>query len=68
MDANDLLSYQYSNFLCEGKQSCDCHLHVMGSSAWKDNLNPLDAQFFRGNKNIYLHFVSFLHIDTMLVV
>ena len=27
-------------------------------------LNPLRAKFFRGNINIYLHFVSFLHIDT----
>ena len=26
-------------------------------------LHPLHAKFFRGNINIYLHFVSFLHID-----
>ena len=26
-------------------------------------LNPLHAKFFRGNKNIYLHFMSFFHID-----
>ena len=25
--------------------------------------NPLHANFFRGNKNIYLHFMSFLHVD-----
>ena len=31
-------------------------------------LNPLRAIFFRGNINIYLHFVSFLHIDTTQVV
>ena len=31
-------------------------------------INPLRAKFFRGNINIYLHFVSFLHIDTMQVV
>ena len=31
-------------------------------------VNPLRAKFFRGNINIYLHFVSFLHIDTMQVV
>ena len=31
-------------------------------------LNPLCAKFFRGNINIYLHFVSFLHIDTTQVV
>ena len=30
-------------------------------------LNPLRAKFFRGNINIYLHFVSFLHIDTTQV-
>ena len=26
-------------------------------------LNPLRAKFFWGNINIYLHFMSFLHID-----
>ena len=31
-------------------------------------VNPLYATFFRGNINIYLYFVSFLHIDTMQVV
>ena len=31
-------------------------------------INPLHAKFFRGNINIYLHFVSFLHIDTTQVV
>ena len=31
-------------------------------------LNPLHAKFFRGNINIYLHFVSFLHIDATQVV
>ena len=32
-----------------------------------DLINPLRAKFFRGNINIYLHFVSFLHIDTTQV-
>ena len=32
------------------------------------DLNPLRAKFFRGNINIYLHFVSFLYIDTTQVV
>ena len=32
------------------------------------HLNPLRANFFRGNRNIYLHFVSFLHNDTTQVV
>ena len=31
-------------------------------------LNPLRAKFFRGNINIHLHFVSYLHIDTTQVV
>ena len=30
-------------------------------------LNPLRAKFFRENINMYLHFVSFLHIDTTQV-
>ena len=31
-------------------------------------INPLRDTFFRGNIYIYLHFVSFLHIDTTQVV
>ena len=31
-------------------------------------INPLCAIFFRGNINIYSHFVSFFHIDTTQVV
>ena len=31
-------------------------------------VNPLRAKFFRGNINIYLHFVSFLHIDLTQVL
>ena len=34
----------------------------------QDSINPLRAKFFRENMNIYLHFVSFLHIDTTQVV
>ena len=30
--------------------------------------NPLRAKFFRGNMNMYLHFVSYLHIDMTQVV
>ena len=30
--------------------------------------NPLHAKFFRGNKNIYLHFMSFPYIDITQVV
>ena len=32
------------------------------------SINPLRAKFFRDNLNTYLHFVSFLHIDTTKVV
>ena len=31
-------------------------------------INPWRAKFFRGNMNIYLHFVSFLHISMTQVV
>ena len=31
-------------------------------------INPLSAKFFRGNINIYLHFISLLHIDMTQVV
>ena len=31
------------------------------------SVNPLRAKFFRGKINIYLHFVSFLHIDATQV-
>ena len=31
-------------------------------------INPLRAKFFRENINIYLQFVSYLHIDTTQVV
>ena len=30
--------------------------------------NPLRAKFFRGDINIYLHFMSFLHIDLTQVL
>ena len=32
------------------------------------NVNPLRAKLFKGNKNIYLHFMSFLHIDLTQVL
>ena len=38
-------------------------------SAHKHHLDyPLGVKFFRGNVNIYLHFVSFLHVDVTQVV
>ena len=41
----------YIGLWCSTKQGCTI------------NINPLHAKFFRGNKNIYLHFMSHLHID-----
>ena len=41
--------------------------HVLGIR-WRPLFNPLRATFFRENINIYLHFVSFLHIDPTQVV
>ena len=35
---------------------------MLSFGSWK-HINRLRAKFFRGNINIYLHFVSFLHID-----
>ena len=32
------------------------------------HFNPLHVKFFRGNKNIYLHFISILHIDKTQVI
>ena len=32
-----------------------------------EGFNPLRAKFSRGTINIYLHFVSFLHIDVTQV-
>ena len=39
-------------------------------SAYKSDLtlNSLRAKFFRGNINIYLHFMSLLHIDMAQVL
>ena len=31
-------------------------------------INPLHAKFFRGKKNVFLHYVSLLHIDIIQVV
>ena len=36
--------------------------------AGQHSFNPLCAKFCRGNKNIYLHFMSSLHIDMTQVV
>ena len=36
---------------------------VTGGFPSQKSINPLRAKFFRGNINIYLHFMSLLHID-----
>ena len=41
--------------------------HTKGPARTNIRINPLQAEFFRGNIDIYLHFVSFLHIDGMQV-
>ena len=42
---------------------------VLGqSTSYYIHINPLRAKFFKRNINIYLHFVSFLHIDMTQVV
>ena len=43
-------------------------LPVVHSYIFNDNINPLRAKFFRENINIYLHFVSFIHIDRTQVL
>ena len=61
--------------ICEMGQLFSCYIFVQGVDqslriihvsmlSW----NPLRAKFFRENINIYLHFVSYLHIDTTQVV
>ena len=45
-----------------------CHFDNLQSQSDYKSFNPLHAKFFRGNINIYLHFVSFLHIDMTQVV
>ena len=43
-------------------------LTLLKNNEYIPSLNPLRAKFFRGNINIYLYFVSFLHIDGTQVV
>ena len=39
------------------------HVEYSAASTWKWLINPLRAAFFRDNINIYLYFMSLLHID-----
>ena len=47
-----------------GKSSIFIHISL-NLFLW---VNPLHAKFFRGNKNIYLYFMSLLHINMAQVV
>ena len=50
------------------------HMCHYGMEAWREMemyskiLNPLRAKLFRGNINVYLHFMSLLHIDMTQVL
>ena len=59
--------YWWRKPLCQDT-STDCHITFLCLiiDLYKDvnlSFNPLRAKFFRGNINIYLHFISLLHID-----
>ena len=61
---------------CPGtKASVTTSLIGLRLQRWMDHIieytyhiNPLRAKFFRESINIYLHFVSYLHIDMTQVV
>ena len=44
------------------------HVILIIEQQHKISFNPLHAKFFRGNINIYLHFMLLLHIDMTLVL
>ena len=46
--------------------SCEIALRLLDLTL--TNVNSLRAKFFRGNINIYLHFVSLIHIDMTQVL
>ena len=45
-----------------------CCVFYISLSLYTRALNPLQANFFRRNIYMYLHLMSFLHIDTTQVV
>ena len=51
---------------CQGHRRT--HYHCGGPLPRRWAINLLQAKLFRGNKNIYLYFMSFLHIDKTQVV
>ena len=44
------------------------HIYVNGVTVFVLTINSLHAKFYKGNMNIYLHFMSLLHIDMPQVV
>ena len=52
----------------QSKQDFAYSLAISTAITGPDCINPLRAKFFRGNINMYLHFVSFLHIDMTQVL
>ena len=59
-----VITWTYSAFYQLDSQEHDSKCWIF----YLTDFNPLRAKCFRGNINIYLHFVSFLHIGTTQVV
>ena len=57
----------FMSYVRRVERSRACDLRILHANR-RDIINPLRAEFFRGNINLYLHFVSFLHIDTTQVI
>ena len=57
-----VVSFYWIDLLCVG---VNCMYMSWESTSW---FNPLRAKFVRGNLNIYLDFMSFLHMDITQVV
>ena len=51
----------------DGRHTGLCHIGEQGKTI-ELTVNPLRAKFFTGNINIYIHFVSFIHINMTQVL
>ena len=60
-----ILHFRYS-CISQGPLLVHWGCHSFAPSHW--HLNPLRAKFFRGNINIYLHFMALLNIDMTQVL
>ena len=72
MNLTKILIIKFININSLLQQYISCWVNVILAlgkyhKQWS-NLNPLRAKFYRGNINIYLHFMSFLHIDLTQVL